>query len=598
MWTFLAIGAAFLGWAGVLWYVRARKGAAFEAVFTPIRSHWVQASVQASILVYWGWFVPAVPNHAPLIVAQVLYVYALDALLTWSRGRLWRFGFGPLPIIFSTNLLLWFKPEWFAFQFVMITLGVLGKTFVTWEREGRRTHIFNPSTFGQFIVAVVLIATGLTKELTLGKEIAASFDPPHMLIVIFLGGLVVQGLFHVTLITLSAALTLCLVNLAYFWIHGTYIFVNVNIAAPIFLGIHLLLTDPATSPRTNVGRVIFGGLYGIAYAVLFRALDIWEVPTFWDKLLPVPFLNLMVPWIDRVSRAGFVGRIDMAWRSFGSAARVNAVHMGVWIALFALWIMTGFIEGKHPGNSIPFWKKALAEKKPHAGHSLVMAAGSLAEASGSAEAYNELGLICFAGEIVDTNHERAAEFFAKASDRGDPHGAMNVVSQYLYFGERISDAALERSFARLENLCEKGFEGPACWLLGRAHEVGRGRPLDKQLALQFYMRCALGNPYAAKGIARIGLSTQISPQLMRGVARELERSRAAGDAESGWYLAFMYLTGTGVPRNETRARTLLEEACSRSASDPCPDLSGPSLPAFSTPPVLSVPPLSTAFPLP
>ena len=31
--------------------------------------------------------------------------------------------------------------------------------------------------------------------------------------------------------------------------------------------------------------------------------------TYLDKLLPVPFLNLMVPWIDRVGGAGFVRRI-------------------------------------------------------------------------------------------------------------------------------------------------------------------------------------------------------------------------------------------------------------------------------------------------
>jgi TPR repeat protein len=272
--------------------------------------------------------------------------------------------------------------------------------------------------------------------------------------------------------------------------------------------------------------------------------------------------------------------------------------MAAWITLFSIWIATGFIEAKHPGDSIPFWKKALAEGKPHAGNSLVMAAGSLAEANGSAAAYNELGLICFEGKLVEPNHPRAAEFFAKASDLGDPNGAQNVVSQYLYYDERLSDAVVERAMARLEPLCASGFDGPACWLLGRAHETGRGRPLDKRRALEFYMRCPAGNPYAAKGIARIGLTTPVPPKLMAQIARDLETARAAGDAESAWYLAFMYFAGVGVERDDVHGRRLLDEACARLSSKSCEALSGTSLPPYFAPEDLNVPPLSTAFPLP
>ena len=50
----------------------------------------------------------------------------------------------------------------------------------------------------------LLIATGMTSELTWGERIAATFDAPRMLIVIFVGGLLVQSLFHVTLMTLAA----------------------------------------------------------------------------------------------------------------------------------------------------------------------------------------------------------------------------------------------------------------------------------------------------------------------------------------------------------------------------------------------------------
>ncbi|MBL8859807.1 MAG: SEL1-like repeat protein [Planctomycetes bacterium] len=597
-WTFLGIGIGLISWSLALWVTRRRRGAVFESEFVSISSHWVQACVQASILAYWAWFVPAVVAQVPLIVAQIFFMYALDALISWTRGRTWRIGFGPLPIVLSTNLLLWFKPEWFAFQFVMLTLGALGKNFITWERNGKRAHIFNPSAFGQFLIAIVLILTGLTKDLTFGKEIAASFEPPHMLIVIFLGGLVVQCLFGVTLITFSAAGTLCLFSLAYHWIYGTYYFVNTNIAATIFLGIHLLLTDPATSPRTNVGKIAFGAMYALGYAVLFRVLDTYEVPTFWDKLLPVPILNLLVPWIDHVARSGLIGRVNLAWESFARPRLANMAHMACWIGLFSLWFATGYIEGPHEGSSITFWKRAVLEGKPHAGNSLVMAAGSLAEGRGSAAAYNELGLICFEGVLVKPNHARAAEFFDRASDLGDPHGTMNVVSQFLFYNERLSDLAVDQAFVRLESLCEAGFDGPACWLLARAHEIGRGRTLDRKRALELYMRCDATNPYAAKGIARIALVMPVSRQVLTHVVRVLEAGRSAGDAESCWYLAFMSLSGVGGARDEARARALLEEACSLGATKPCQALLSPTLPAFTMPDAISVPPLATAFPLP
>ena len=198
VWTFLGLSAALSAWAGILWARARRRGLVFLLEYVPVPSHYVQAAVQLSILAYWGWFVPTVPAEAALILAQVVYLYALEALLTWSRGRTWRLGFGPLPIVFSTNLLLWFKDDWFYLQFLMLTTGALAKQFITWRRDGRQVHIFNPSAFGQFLFALVLIATGTTYDLTWGREIATTFETPHMLVVIFALGLIVQYLFQVT----------------------------------------------------------------------------------------------------------------------------------------------------------------------------------------------------------------------------------------------------------------------------------------------------------------------------------------------------------------------------------------------------------------
>ncbi len=54
---------------------------------------------------------------------------------------------GPFPVIFSINLFLWFKPDWFYFQFLMVALGFAAKELIRWDKDGRRAHIFNPSSF-------------------------------------------------------------------------------------------------------------------------------------------------------------------------------------------------------------------------------------------------------------------------------------------------------------------------------------------------------------------------------------------------------------------------------------------------------------------
>jgi hypothetical protein len=437
----------------------------------------------------------------------------------------------------------------------------------------------------------------MTKHLTLGKEIAASFETPHMLIVIFLGGLIVQYLFQVTLMTFAAAATLVLAGLAYTAATGgLYLFVNINVAAPIFLGLHLLVTDPATSPRTNTGRVIFGVLYALGYIALFRILDQAEIPLFWDKLLPVPILNLCVPLIDRTVRSGALGRLERAWESALPPARMNVVHMGAWALFFITLISTGFIEGPHRGNSIVFWKKAYAEGRPHAGHGLVMAAGSLAEGDGVGAAYNELGLICMEGKLVKQNRPLAAHYFAKAAKLHDESGCVNVALQFLCLHERLSDADVESAFDQLESDCASVRRSRSCWIVGLAYETGRGRRFDGTRAIQAYEQSGIENLAACKGLARIALSGVAPGYDIRPVIPELIAAAQKGDAESFWYLGYMYSEGVGLKQSDEKARSMLGKACKLGAQGACDALRQATLPAYADP-VMNVPGWATAYPI-
>ena len=93
---------------------------------------------------------------------------------------------GRFPIVFSTNLFLWFRDDWFYLQFLLVAVGFLGKAFVRWERDGRRVHIFNPSAFTLALFSLVLLATGTT-GITWGQEIDTTFSlGPRIYLVLFL----------------------------------------------------------------------------------------------------------------------------------------------------------------------------------------------------------------------------------------------------------------------------------------------------------------------------------------------------------------------------------------------------------------------------
>ena len=171
--SFIGAIAVLLLWQGALQLSRNRRQQTPLLEMNLRPQHYVQALVQLSVFAYWGWHWRPVYDHSTLLLAQVVFAYIFDMLLTWSRREKYVLGFGPFPIIFSTNLFLWFRDDWFYLQFLMIAVGFLGKEFVRWEREGRRVHIFNPSAFSLGIFSIVLLATGTT-PITWGEDIATT----------------------------------------------------------------------------------------------------------------------------------------------------------------------------------------------------------------------------------------------------------------------------------------------------------------------------------------------------------------------------------------------------------------------------------------
>jgi hypothetical protein len=393
---------------------------------TPRAQHYVQSLCQFCVYAYWGWFWPPVYDFMPLLLGQLLFAYAFDILLAWSRGEDYAIGFGPFPIVFSTNLFLWFKDDWFYWQFILIAVGFLGKAFVRWNRDGRRVHIFNPSAFTLAIFSVVLLATGTT-DLTWGQEIATTFSlGPQVYTVLFAIGLVVMYFFAITPVTASAAATLVAASALYAAITGVPYFVDSDIPSAVFLGLHLLVTDPSTSPRTPLGRAVFGVLYGLGVFGLYALLGALGMPTFYDKLLCVPLLNLAVPSIDRAVRALGQRPILHTLGLDGPLGRMNLAHMAVWAAFFGVMTLSGAADGMHKGDALPFWEQACAEGRPQACERLLRIEASYC-GDNAGWACNELGRHHLEGRIVAPDPVRATAYFSRACEGRFQAGCVNLL---------------------------------------------------------------------------------------------------------------------------------------------------------------------------
>jgi hypothetical protein len=394
------VAASFVGaalvlaiWDAILLARRAREGHTLTLDVILLKQHWLQACAQGSVLLYWGWYWSEVYRSAHLIAAQLVFAYGVDMLLSWSRHDRYTLGFGPFPVIFSINLFLWFKPDWFYMQFVLVAVGFAAKELIRWEKEGRQAHIFNPSSFPLAVFSVALILTG-TSDLTWGNDIAnTQFFPPHMYLWIFLIGLPGQYFFGVTTMTMSAVLTTYLFGLAYFAATGIYFFYDSYIPIAVFLGMHLLFTDPSTSPRTDLGRIMFGVFYGLSTVLLYQVLGIFGLPTFYDKLLQVPILNLSIKGIDRLARSNWLRPLDPA--PFGRSLRPRQRHLAyitVWAAAFMVLSAVQGVGDEHRGQWLPFWRQACDENRPYA---CSYAADLEAQfcARGSGWACNEAGIL-------------------------------------------------------------------------------------------------------------------------------------------------------------------------------------------------------------
>jgi hypothetical protein len=545
LWSILGAAATLAAMALAMALWSRRRTFVVDVQLRP--QHYLQACAQLSVLLYWGWYWRPVYEAVPLLVAQLLFAYAFDILLAWSRRQDYTLGFGPFPVIFSINLFLWFKPDWFYLQFLMIAVGFAAKELIRWEKDGRRTHIFNPSSFPLAVFSLGLILTGTT-SITFGPEIAVTqFQPPHIYLFLFLIGLPGQFLFGVTTMTMSAVVTTYLFSLAYLWATGSYFFIDSHIPIAVFLGMHLLFTDPSTAPRSELGRIMFGVMYGLGNVLLYEWFSRIGVPAFYDKLLPVPIMNLSIQMIDWAARSTWLSRLDPGKLAPALTGRKrHLAYITLWAAIFVTMSVTGGVGDSHEGQRVPFWQNACMSNARGACDKLALILDTHCQ-QGSGWACNEVGALRTSGRVASA--AQAVSDFSTACGRGATVGCENLLRVQQGATPRLAPPTPEDFAIVLQN--------------------GKGRLPDETPVALYTRACNDGWLIGCERLAAVYLQGEGISRDAVHAASLFQRACEGGSGTACSNLGLMHHRGDGIPQDVTKGLGYLERSCTLGYANAC-----------------------------
>ncbi len=312
-------------------------------------NHMLPATIQVLIFSYWALYWEPLIDHAWALGVQLLFAYTLDlAIGVWTE-RTWRVGLAPVPIVLSTNLFVWFTGSGSWLFFLVSAIALFSKAAL--RRESG--HIFNPSALGLALVGLICIPLPAPEFC---YDIAHELNvTPSMTEFLILVALLAQLRVPIVLVSLGAAASLWasvevpIFLSRYLSVNGLETFstyVPTWYWAPVFLVLTLLATDPKTIPKTPPGKLLFGLLVGAGIACASAALTAAGYNDFMAKVIPVPLMNLLVPWCDRVG-----ARLDARLRP-ALEPSWNWAHVALWVAFSSLALLS-------PGNKASLFEGEL-----------------------------------------------------------------------------------------------------------------------------------------------------------------------------------------------------------------------------------------------
>ncbi len=304
-------------------YVALRRRDPARAELVVRATHVVPIVAQVILFSYWTAYWPQLGRWLPFLFALVAFALATDATMSWIVRHRLVLGFGPVPITLGMHLFAQFSPvDWHA-PAAMLLLAIGSKALVS--RDGH--PLVNPSAFG---LACVGAATLVAPAVGYG-DVAFRFNlPPSMTELILLVTLLPQIRQPIVLVSIGAFLGNELT-------HYAFGFSEFRAAwAPVTLGLALFATDPATTPRRNPGRLLFGVAYGVAMVSLAHALEASGRSDFYAKVIPIPLLNVLAPTFDRLGDALVAARPRLA-RAL--EPRWNLAHIAAWVLVITLGLV-------------------------------------------------------------------------------------------------------------------------------------------------------------------------------------------------------------------------------------------------------------------
>ena len=504
---------------------------------------------QAAVLGYWSMYSEALRNAALLIAAQVALAYAIDVLLVQRRGDRYELGLGPCSAVLTLNLFLRFHNEWFVLQFCLVAVAVVANRALCWQRAGRRTPIFNAPALALAVFALGLSVTRSTELTWIADMSSTLLFPPQIYLFVLVASVPALFVLRTTAITLSAGVTVWALSALALRVSGTYFFVDSTIPIAVFLGIHLLVADPVTSPRRELAQILFGVFYGTSVFALYGLLLRFGAPAYFALLLPLPVLNVIAPMLDRFADAPRLAwvRPEGIGRALASSRRSLAYVM-VWGGVFGGMSVASAVGDHHPGRTIQFWDQACRADRPGACGNL----SSLLQRYCTLEsgwACNELGILRSTGKLKAVPN--LSEMFTRACGFGQKAGCENV--------RKLE--ANQRDFVRGE---------PTVLDFPRILQAGKG-PIAERTSLQLFTRaCDDGWMSGCDGLTAIYFRgiPGVSPDKARAAALALKGCEA-NYARSCSNLGLMHKNGDGVAQDAAKALLYLKRSCDLGFQDGC-----------------------------
>ena len=219
------------------------------------------------------------------------------------------------------------------------------KTFITRNVNGEERHIFNPSGFVSNIaaVAISLLAFDYIQDNVYASQMGANFLwLPNFDTFVFFASCVSLWAPNMYLIPIACILTMTFFE---FFSHH-YLGMSFTTETPrgsILLGITLLITDPATAPRSKTGQFMYGIGYAFSIFISFIVIAYFSLQMYFVKVFFLIPLNLMSYHIDLLgewTEKNILKKLKFQWPE--KRKKMLMYYMGI------SFLSTALLSFRHP----------------------------------------------------------------------------------------------------------------------------------------------------------------------------------------------------------------------------------------------------------